>query len=76
MAGYAFGSNLPDGLTQKPAAHLCGRVLDGAIECEKNTMFYWTSQTKIEVFFPQVCGEDRRAVRVGFARVVRIKFDS
>jgi hypothetical protein len=37
--------------TQKPAAHLCGRVLDGAIECEKNTPFHWTSQTKIEVFF-------------------------
>jgi hypothetical protein len=41
-------------LTQKPAAHFCGRVLSNAIHFEQNTMFHWTSQTEIEVFFHSV----------------------
>jgi hypothetical protein len=59
MAGYAFGSNPPDGLTQKPTAHFCRRVLGGAIDFEQNTLFHWTSQTKIEVFSHRGRGKDR-----------------
>jgi hypothetical protein len=58
-------------LTQKPAAHFCGRVLCEAIHFEQNTMFDRTSQTKFEVFFHR-CGKDRESVRAGFAKAVRM----
>jgi hypothetical protein len=35
--------------TQKPAAHLCGRVLGEAIHCRQNTMSHWTSQATIKL---------------------------
>src|SRR5258708_7974174 len=35
---------------QKPAAHGCGRVLGGRIDCDENTLSDRTSQSKAEVF--------------------------
>jgi hypothetical protein len=58
-------------LTQKPAAHFCGRVSGEAIHFEQNTMFDRTSQTKFEVFSTG-CGKDPRSARVGFAKAVGI----
>jgi len=40
--------------TQKPAAHVCGRVLGEAIHFEQNIIFDRTSQTKFEIFFHRV----------------------
>jgi hypothetical protein len=61
MAGYALRQEAHPGMTaimfdcgaptQKPAAQFCGRVLGGSIDFEQNTLFHWTSQTKIEVVF-------------------------
>src|ERR1700681_1488992 len=51
MTAIMFRSRCPK---QKPAAHLCGRVLGGAIDFEQNTMFHRTGQTKFEVFFYRV----------------------
>jgi hypothetical protein len=58
-------------LTQKPAAHFCGRASSEAIHFEQNTVFHWTSQTEIEAFFDRRT-EDLKPVGVGYAKAVHI----
>jgi hypothetical protein len=67
MTAIMFDCGAP---TQKPAAHLCGRVLGEAIHFGQNTMFDRTSQTKIEVFFHR--WKRSTSDRKGFAKAVGI----
>jgi len=46
--------------TQKPAAHLCGRVLDEAIDYDQNTITDRTSQAAIKLVFHS--SQDRRSL--------------
>jgi hypothetical protein len=55
-----------------PSLGATGRVLGGAIDFEQNTLFHWTSQTKIKVVFHR-CVEKIGSRLGGFARAMRIE---